>query len=75
MDSCHYWEDQHTSHGVESINVSFFTHLNAMINMYVNIPGYFGFDFFHMSLVMRKTDFCICENKAADQLRGFSLLG
>ena len=24
----------------------------------------------HMSLVMRKTDFCICENKDADQLRG-----
>ena len=24
----------------------------------------------HMSLVMRKPAFCICENKAADQLRG-----
>ena len=24
----------------------------------------------HMSLVMRKPDFCICENKDADQLRG-----
>ena len=24
---------------------------------------------FHMSLVMRKTFFCICENKDADQLR------
>ena len=24
----------------------------------------------NMSLVMRKPDFCICENKAADQLRG-----
>ena len=23
----------------------------------------------HMSLVMRKTAFCICENKDADQLR------
>ena len=23
-----------------------------------------------MSLVLRKPDFCICENKAADQLRG-----
>ena len=23
-----------------------------------------------MSLVMRKPDFCICENKATDQLRG-----
>ena len=23
-----------------------------------------------MSLVMRKPDFCICENKGADQLRG-----
>ena len=23
-----------------------------------------------MSLVMRKSDFCICENKDADQLRG-----
>ena len=48
MDSCHYWEDQHTSHGVESLNVSFFTHLNAIFNMYVNILGYFGFDFCHM---------------------------
>ena len=48
MDSCHYWEDQHASHGSESINVSFFTHLNAMFNMYVNMLGYFGFDFFHM---------------------------
>ena len=48
MDSCHYWEDQHTSHGVESINVSFFTHLNAIFIMYVNILGYFGFDFCHM---------------------------
>ena len=25
---------------------------------------------FHMSLVMRKPAFCICENKDADQLRG-----
>ena len=24
----------------------------------------------HMSLAMRKPDFCICENKDADQLRG-----
>ena len=24
----------------------------------------------NLSLVMRKTDFCICENKDADQLRG-----
>ena len=24
----------------------------------------------HMSLVLRKPDFCICENKDADQLRG-----
>ena len=24
----------------------------------------------HMSRVMRKPDFCICENKDADQLRG-----
>ena len=23
----------------------------------------------HMSLVMRKPDFCLCENKDADQLR------
>ena len=48
MDSCHYWEDQHTSHGVESINVSLFTHLYAMFNMCVNILGYFGFNFCHM---------------------------
>ena len=25
---------------------------------------------YDMSLVMRKPDFCICENKDADQLRG-----
>ena len=25
----------------------------------------------YMSLVMRKPDFCICENKEADQLRGY----
>ena len=25
---------------------------------------------YYMSLVMRKPDFCICENKDADQLRG-----
>ena len=25
---------------------------------------------FHMSRVMRKPDFCTCENKDADQLRG-----
>ena len=25
---------------------------------------------FHLSLVMKKTAFCICENKDADQLRG-----
>ena len=24
----------------------------------------------HLSLAMRKPDFCICENKDADQLRG-----
>ena len=24
----------------------------------------------YMSLVMRKQDFCVCENKDADQLRG-----
>ena len=24
----------------------------------------------HLSLVVRKPDFCICENKDADQLRG-----
>ena len=27
-------------------------------------------DINEMSLVMRKPDFCICENKDADQLRG-----
>ena len=26
--------------------------------------------FYHMSRVVRKPDFCICENKVADQLRG-----
>ena len=26
---------------------------------------------FHMSLVMRKPAFCICENKDADQLHGY----
>ena len=26
--------------------------------------------FYHVSLVMRKPDFCICDNKDADQLRG-----
>ena len=26
--------------------------------------------FTHMSRIMRKPTFCICENKAADQLRG-----
>ena len=25
----------------------------------------------HLSLVMRKPDFCICENKDADQLHGY----
>ena len=24
----------------------------------------------HLSRIMRKPDFCICENKGADQLRG-----
>ena len=27
-------------------------------------------DIFQLSLVMRKPDFCICENEDADQLRG-----
>ena len=27
-------------------------------------------DFFNLSHVLRKTAFCICENKDADQLRG-----
>ena len=26
--------------------------------------------FYYLSRVVRKTDFCICENKDADQLRG-----
>ena len=30
MDWCHYWEDEHTSDGVESIHVSFFTHFKAL---------------------------------------------
>ena len=30
----------------------------------------FGVGIAHMSLVMRKPAFCICENKDADQLRG-----
>ena len=29
-----------------------------------------GNHLYDMSLVMRKPDFCICENKDADQLRG-----
>ena len=29
-----------------------------------------AFKCYHMSLVMRKAAFCICENKDADQLRG-----
>ena len=28
------------------------------------------FTCFHISRVVRKPDFCICENKDADQLRG-----
>ena len=30
----------------------------------------FSHDEAHMGLVMRKPDFCICENKDADQLPG-----
>ena len=30
-----------------------------------------GVVLYNMSLVMRKPDFCICENKDADQLRGY----
>ena len=30
----------------------------------------FSHDMAHMSLIMRKPDFCICINKDADQLRG-----
>ena len=33
-------------------------------------PGDQGLHCLHLSLVMRKPDFCICENKDADQLRG-----
>ena len=28
------------------------------------------FTMLNMSCIMRKTDFCLCENKGADQLRG-----
>ena len=31
---------------------------------------YCGVDIHYLSLVMRKPAFCICENKAAEQLRG-----
>ena len=31
---------------------------------------YLAFIASYLSLVMRKPDFCICENKDADQLRG-----
>ena len=29
---------------------------------------------YEMSRIVRKPDFCLCENKAADQLRGLLLL-
>ena len=38
--------------------------------MFVTPGGGGGGDVRHMSLVVRKPAFCICENKDADQLRG-----
>ena len=29
-----------------------------------------SFDAFNMSRIVRKRDYCLCENKGADQLRG-----
>ena len=40
-------------------------HANKIVHSLINLFAING-----MSLVMRKLDFCICENKDADQLRG-----
>ena len=46
----------------------FFSH----VEMEPPLPGYYQYSRgdFHMSRVVRKPVFCICENKDADQLRG-----
>ena len=36
-----------------------------------HVKSRFSYDAAHMSLVMRKPVFCICENKGADQLRSY----
>ena len=33
----------------------------------VNAEDRFSYDVHHMSRIMRKPDFCVCENKGADQ--------
>ena len=42
-----------------------FIKLNLLTLMLLSVTQY------KMSLVVRKPDFCICENKDADQLRGY----
>ena len=52
-------------------SVSFYKMQHALKNIFfLSILCKYIFYMKHMGLVMRKTGFCICENKDADQLRG-----
>ena len=42
----------------------------SVSDCYIHVP-YNVIELFHMSRVMRKRDYCLCENKGADQRRCF----
>ena len=46
-----------------------FSRAKAQINMY-KLKAFALAVLHEMSRIVRKTDFCLCENKGADQLRG-----
>ena len=56
----------HSNHAAEQCLCFRCIDIHVVQSLYILNPKFLG----HMSLVVRKPDFCICENKDADQLRG-----
>ena len=55
---------------VQSRVVTISTNVQEIVRFFLVLLSYQGKFMIQMSRVMRKQTFCICENKAADQLRG-----
>ena len=63
------WNDILTSLQLLSITSKHkILYISNILNCQQVLPS-FSFFLYHMSLVVRQPDFCLCENKGADQLR------